>query len=248
MIDGVLLAVQFMTRLPINKELEFSRKNLKATIAFFPIIGLLIGLIAGMIFKLLIPYSNLVAAGICVSAMTALSGGLHLDGLSDTLDGFFSGRDKDRTMEIMKDSRLGTFGALGLFMVILLKFAFISSIGIDGWIGIPIAMSGGRLAAAWMIWRFPSARKDGLGSLFKESRPGRELLAMSLFLIVLLVIIYPSGIAAYAAAIVTGQIVGLWSMKKINGLTGDVYGAGIEISETVSLAIFWGVMQWILYL
>lgn len=245
MTDGILLAVQFMTRIPIKKEIEFSNKNLRTAISAFPLIGMFIGLISGFIFRALTVYNDQVAAGMCILAMVALSGGLHLDGLSDTLDGFLSGREKERTMGIMKDSRIGTFGALGLILVILLKFVFLSGLGVDGWIGIPIVMAGGRLSAAWMIWRFPPARKDGLGSMFKSSKPGKSIIVISVLLIALVGISYPKGIVSLSAAIITGQFIGQWSMRKISGLTGDVYGAGIELSELTALAIFWGVNLWI---
>jgi len=181
--DGILLAIQFLTRIPVKKVIEYNNKNLRIAISAFPLIGLIIGLISGLLFRILVVYDDQVAAGVCILAMVILSGGLHLDGLSDTLDGFLSGREKERTMEIMKDSRLGTFGALGLILVILLKFVFLSVLGIDGWIGIPVAMAGGRLSAAWMIWRFPPARKEGLGSMFKVSQPDRSIILTSLLIL-----------------------------------------------------------------
>lgn len=245
MIDGVLLAVQFMTRIPIKREIEFSKKNLRTAISAFPLIGMFLGLISGLIFRAFTVYDDKVAAGMCILAMVVLSGGLHLDGLSDTLDGFLSGREKERTMEIMKDSRLGTFGALGLILVILLKFVFLSGLGVDGWIGIPLAMAGGRLSAAWMIWRFPPARKEGLGSMFKGSKPGKSIIVISVLLTAFVGILYPLGIVSLLASIISGQFIGQWSMRKISGLTGDVYGAGIELSELTALAIFWGVSLWI---
>lgn len=243
--DGILLAIQFMTRIPIKKEIEFTNKNLKSAISAFPLIGMLIGLISGLLYRLLAEHNSQIAAGVCVFAMVALSGGLHLDGLSDTMDGFLSGRDKERTMEIMKDSRLGTFGALGLILVILLKFVFLGGLGVDGWVGIPIAMAGGRLSAAWMIWRFPPARKEGLGSMFKGSKPGKSIIVISVLLTALVGIFYPQGILPLLTAVIAGQFVGRWSIRKISGLTGDVYGAGIELSELAALAIFWGVNLWI---
>lgn len=243
--DGILLAIQFLTRIPVKKVIEYNNKNLRIAISAFPLIGLIIGLISGLLFRILVVYDDQVAAGVCILAMVILSGGLHLDGLSDTLDGFLSGREKERTMEIMKDSRLGTFGALGLILVILLKFVFLSVLGIDGWIGIPVAMAGGRLSAAWMIWRFPPARKEGLGSMFKGSQPDRSIILTSLLFLILIGSLGLPGMIALTAAVISGQLVGKWSMKKINGLTGDVYGAGIELSELVVLAIFGGVNLWI---
>lgn len=245
MTDGILLAVQFMTRIPIKKEIEFSDKNIRTSISAFPLIGLLIGLISGLIFRVFAVYDDQIAACVCILAMVTLSGGLHLDGLSDTLDGFLSGREEGRIMEIMKDSRLGTFGALGLILVILSKFVFLCGLGVDGWVVIPIAMAGGRLSVAWMIWRFPTARKDGLGSMFKGSKPGKSIIVISVLLTALVGILYPQGILPLLTAVISGQFIGRWSIRKISGLTGDVYGAGIELSELAALAIFWGVNLWI---
>lgn len=243
--DGLLLALQFMTRIPVKKQLEFSEKNIKTAIAFFPLIGLVIGTAAGLAYLGLRSYSGNTAAIAALFVVVILTGGLHLDGLSDTLDGFLSNRDKERTLEIMRDSRIGSFGVIGLILVLLAKFVFMSELGLEEWIGIPVAMINSRFAASIMISRFPSARSEGLGSLFRRSRPGKAVLIALAGYSIFLLLFRPQALVAAAGAIISGYLLGGWSMKKIGGLTGDVYGAGIEISEMVSMAIYWGVIQWI---
>lgn len=243
--NGLILALQFMSTIPVKKQVDFNRENIRSAIAFFPVVGLIIGLASGAVYYLLAGSSGTVGSIAALAVSVILTGGLHLDGLSDMMDGFLANRDRDRTMEIMKDSRIGSFGTISLILVLLAKFTFITELGPSNWWMIPVSIVNGRFTAAYMISKFPSARTEGLGSLFKESQPGRLVgIVFSAYAIALL-LTKPAYLIAAAGAILCGHSIGIWSIRKINGLTGDVYGAGIELSETLSLAICWGVMQWI---
>jgi adenosylcobinamide-GDP ribazoletransferase len=245
MMDGLLLALQFMSRIPVKKQIDFNSENIRSAVACFPLVGLILGLASGGIFFVLSDSSGPIASISALLVSVVMTGGLHLDGLSDTMDGFLSNRDRDKTMEIMKDSRIGAFGTLSLILVLLTKFAVMSEISSIDWWVIPVAMINGRFAAAYMISKFPSARTEGLGSLFKEAQSVKLVGVIFAAYAIILMILKPAALLAAAAAILCGHMIGHWSVKKINGLTGDVYGAGIELSETLSLALCWGVMQWI---
>ena len=119
--DGLILALQFFTRIPIKKEVAFQGKNIGRSLFFLPIIGLAMGMLAAVPVVFLNEYSKGVSALLSVMILVILTGGLHLDGLADTFDGFLSGREKARVMEIMKDSTLGAFGAVALIFLIVSK-------------------------------------------------------------------------------------------------------------------------------
>lgn len=120
---GFILALQFFTRIPISVNIEFSHSNLKKAFFFLPIIGGLIGYIVSMPFySATIKYADFSAA-VSLILYLFLTGGLHIDGLADTADGFFSARsEKGKILEIMNDSNIGAYGALSIFMCLLLRF------------------------------------------------------------------------------------------------------------------------------
>ena len=121
-----ILMIQFFTRIPINKELDIKREDFSKGIIYFPLVGLLVGCVNGLVYfmtsKVLggwIPLIALLISNIFVT------GALHLDGLADTCDGLFSARKKEKMLEIMRDSRIGTNGAIALFVSLLLKLSLI---------------------------------------------------------------------------------------------------------------------------
>src|SRR5665648_1160775 len=151
MIEGLVLAIQFLTRIPINKRIEFNEKNIKKSLIFFAPIGLLIGLLSAIPFIFLHKYSISIASSLSLFLMVILTGGLHLDGLADTCDGFFSGREGDRIEEIMKDSRIGAFGVIGIVLILISKFAILSSLSLEMWIAIPLSLANARLVTSYLI-------------------------------------------------------------------------------------------------
>ena len=103
MIDGLILAFQFFSRIPINKEVDFNEGNIKYCIFFYPLIGGIIGVLSSLMYYILLKSNLNIASLAAVFMMIYLTGGIHIDGLSDTFDGFLSSRDRERSLEIMKD-------------------------------------------------------------------------------------------------------------------------------------------------
>lgn len=243
--DGLILALQFFTRIPVNKEVEFNGDNAGKSLFFLPFVGLAMGLVAGIPLVLLGRQSMSIASLFTLLLLTGLTGGLHLDGLSDTFDGFLSGRSKDRVMEIMKDSTLGAFGAIALILVMLSKFVLIYNLPQGGWVAIPLALANARIVAGYVITCKKSAKKQGLGVLFREARGGGFLALAAGIYSVFLIFFNFWYLIPLVGSMVIGELVSIWAYKKIDGLTGDVYGAIIELCEVASLFLFWGVMIWI---
>lgn len=244
MIKGLILSLQFFTRIPININIDFNDINIRWSIFYLPLIGALIGGLGGIVYYFLSPYSNLLGSFLTLLITIILTGGLHLDGLSDTFDGFFSNRDKEKTLEIMKDSRIGAFGVLSLVLLILFKFILILSIE-----NLPIALilsfANSRLVLSYIISYKKSARPDGLGIMFHKSNPKILMILSTVAYLAILTAFDIRYIIPLIITFLVGEYISYISYKKIDGLTGDVYGTIIEIGETISLLGFWSVMIWI---
>ena len=128
MIKGFILSLQFFTRIPINVAIDFNKENIRYSVFFLPLVGFIIGGLGGLIYYLVSPYNAMIASFITLLATIILTGGLHLDGLSDTFDGFFSNREKEKVLDIMQDSRIGAFGVLSIILLVLFKFIMILNI------------------------------------------------------------------------------------------------------------------------
>lgn len=244
MIKGFILALQFFTRIPINMVVDFNEKNIRYSVFFLPLVGLIIGSIGGLVYYLISPYNLMVASFLTLLMTIILTGGLHLDGLSDTFDGFFANRKKEETLEIMKDSRVGAFGVLSIVLIVLFKFILILNIS-----NLPLvfalSFANSRLINAWIISTKKPSRDKGLGKMFKDSNPKKlTFLSGTIYLGVLIFLDFKY-IIPLIINFLLGQYVSFVSYKKIGGLTGDVYGAIIELGEVISLLSFWGISLWI---
>lgn len=242
-----LSAVSFLTVIPAGPGGEFDAGLQSRSLAFFSLVGGLVGfalaLFAAALLRFLSPFA---AAALVVTAWTAVTGALHLDGLADTVDGFGGGRDRKRRLEIMKDSRIGTFGAAAVCIVLLLKTALITELGGGDPTGVlpfgalpsalVLAPVMGRTVMAVSIVCFPSAGKTGLGSLFKAGSRAVDAVACAMIAAALAVAfrgIWGLVLCAFVGA--SGLCAGAALKNGLGGLTGDSYGALCEGSEVLSL-------------
>lgn len=233
---SILAAFQFLTILPVKR--DFTSEQLGRSAAFFPVVGIIMGLVlAGMnwLLKLVLPPT--LVNMILVAALAIFSGFLHLDGLADTLDGIAGHRSVEKRLEIMRDSRVGGFGAAGLALFLLLEYMALNSIS-PAWVpyALILAPTLGRWAMVVSIFSYPYARLSGLGTSFKQavSRPGLAI-ATLLALITAAGLFRLAGLLIIALAWVIFTLVALYIKSKINGLTGDNYGA---INELATLTVF----------
>lgn len=245
MIDGLILSVQFLTRLPIKRSIDFNDENLSKSIFFFPIVGIIVGGIGGLFYHIFGCLNEDIGNFFALVSMIVVTGGLHLDGLSDTCDGFLSYRDKDKVLEIMKDSRIGAFGVISIVLDILLKYILISSL--EGNIPLILGLSCGnsRLVVAYLMSTKKVAKKEGIGHMFYKSNPKKYALFGGIGYLLMVLLINPFYLIPLLFSFLIGRIMTKISYKKIAGFTGDVYGATIEIGEIISLIIFLEVLKWI---
>jgi adenosylcobinamide-GDP ribazoletransferase len=231
-------ALRFLTIIPQPWLPPMSERSAVVAIPWFPAAGLLIG-------ALLLPvgwlgglfWGPLVQAALIVVAWGAITGGLHLDGLSDSFDAVMSWRPRERKLEIMKDSRIGAMGAIALVAVLLLKVVFLAGAGPIWWQAALLAPVLGRWADCYGIFWFPAAAEGGLGRSFHDQvRRPDFVFATATALIAALAIAGPRGLIAMLLVWGATQLLARWWTRDLGGLTGDTYGALCELGEVVALA------------
>jgi adenosylcobinamide-GDP ribazoletransferase len=227
-------ALQFLSRLPVPRQLESSGEQLGKAAAFFPLVGLIVGGGAALVFVLLRQVLPLSASVLCAIIFAAfVTNGFHEDGFADAFDGFGGGWTKDHTLQIMRDSRIGTYGTLALIFLIVGKLNFLSSLPqgqIWRWLIVAHA------AARWTIlplcaW-LPYARAEGQGKLVAKQVGAPEIITGTATLLASLLLL--SWSAALAALFVTGLVTllsGLYFRIRLQGVTGDCLGASNQLTE-----------------
>jgi len=238
MITSFLLALQFLTVIPLRVK-DASEQKIAGSMVFFPLIGLFLGLFLWGTNSLLsfFNFPFLALNVITVVVLIAITGGLHLDGLSDTADAFLSGKPREQMLEIMRDSRTGVMGVLSLISIILLKVALLYSISLSlKPIVLMLMCSLSRWSAVATIFFFPYARQEGKARVFIKGMNLKIFILSSVVAVFSAAAIWQiKGLAVLL--IITGfsYMLGKFSTKKIGGITGDTLGAGIEITEIITL-------------
>jgi adenosylcobinamide-GDP ribazoletransferase len=237
MIRPLLAAIQFLTVIPFPKSFTGGEKELEKCMPFFPVVGLLIGIIIAAFDHIMgFIFPPLPASVITVIAMTAISGGLHMDGLADTADGFFSARPRERVLEIMRDSRTGVMGVLAVVFVIVLKVSVLISLFPPFRPGIIVLMPlAGRCSFVVMMTALPYVRREGgLATAFGVGKSWLNLLWTSAFLLAAGWLAgHWMGLAASFSALLMAALFSVYCFRKIGGYTGDTLGAGCEITEII---------------
>jgi len=233
---SLLAAFQFLTLLPIKR--NFSAEQIGRSTVYFPLVGLAIGLIlvlANYVLGLIMPAA--VVNVLLVILLVLLSGGLHLDGTADTMDGIAGHRTPEQRLNIMRDSRIGGFGAISLILVILVEYVAINSLaGNVKPFALALAPALSRWAMVNAISAYPYARPAGLGKAFKEAVNGRQFALATLIAVVLSIVLFGwYGLAILAGCWIIINLTALYFKRQLNGLTGDTYGA---INEEATISVF----------
>jgi adenosylcobinamide-GDP ribazoletransferase len=232
----IALSWSFLTVLPAPR-VEANARALAASIAFFPLVGLALGAMlggVGIALDLLLPPGPTAVLLLAISAV--LTGGLHLDALMDTADGVFGGRTVERRLEIMRDSRVGSFGAIAGALALLGQYSCLTQLGGAGrLVALAVALAMSRWGMALAIALFPSARSAGLGAAFHAAR-GRWPLVIATAIVVGVALATPAlGLASGIATVLVVTLGGRFLTGRLGGLTGDTYGALAVVSETLVL-------------
>lgn len=243
--SAVALAWQFLTVVPWPAAGAPDGRAFRWAPALFPVVGAAIGLAAAAVelaARSVLPEPIGVVFAIAVAVL--LSGGLHLDGLADTCDGVFCLASPDRRLEIMRDSRIGSFGAIAIALDLLLRYAVLGALPPSARsAGLVLAPAAGRWTMVTAMWGFPYARPEGTGRCFKEHLRWPALALATIATLAMAMAVTP-GTASIALLVALGAALGAASLirRRLPGLSGDCYGAINEVAEVtcmMALAALW---------
>jgi adenosylcobinamide-GDP ribazoletransferase len=247
------LAIRFLTIIPVisfppsnntNQNEEALAENLANSMAFFPLVGMLMGVLLVLLRRLFyyLPVSSLVGDTLVLIFWIWLSGGLHLDGFADSVDGFLGGHNKEEILKIMKDSSTGAKGVVALVSLLLLKFVLL--------VEMPLFLKDTALFFTPTIGRCsmviaaflgkPARLKNSMGKLFMDYVSWREVIFASLTMVVI-------GIPLFRLYLIPLVIIDVvivllilkYSQKRIGGISGDILGAINEIVEVFCLLVIY---------
>lgn len=245
-IGHFFVGIMFLTRLPVPSGLRHVEGRLARSARYFPVVGVLIGLITAMVFYVtrgMLYLPPTIAAGITIATGLLLTGALHEDGLADCCDGLGGGANREHALEIMRDSRIGTFGASALFISIGLRWAALSSFEAnEGLIALIVCHTVSRAMIPPVLVSSHYARTRGLASSVADGVSGWEAgFAVLLAFAVAMIAGAVPGIAAFAAAIIAGGLVLSLLIARLGGYTGDGLGAIQQVAEIAILIVLTGV-------
>lgn len=241
-------AMQFLTRIPLATRTLFDNKDYANSLAWYPVIGLILG---GLVWL-----SGLALAGLSSTSLTAalvlavwvlLTGALHLDGVADCADAWIGGfGDREKTFQILKDPRSGPIAVVVLALVLLVKWAALEMLlGSEHWWLIWLIPLLARGAMPYIFWRLDYVSSSGLGSAFVEGFSRQRILISLLFVVVIAVLSLTAQLEILVLFVVVSLLIYLWwkraSYQKLGGFNGDCAGALVEFLELgllLGLAIY----------
>ncbi len=246
-----LLALGFFTRIPVPSVIDFQETDLNHTVKYFPLVGLLVGLIGVVAFYIAMQvFTHHIAVLISMAATIFVTGAFHEDGLADSADGLGGGWGREQVLTIMQDSRLGTYGAIALFMVLMAKYQLLTAMHAETVMAVLIcAHALSRLSAVWLMATLPYAKIDT--HISAKSKPlatqvsrGDLWLAsvFGLLPVLVLLILLQNSLDNWRATLslvllLSGAVGAGWCWwrlllkRKLGGYTGDTLGAIQQVSE-----------------
>jgi len=232
-VNAFFAALQFLTLFPRPGWMQHSTSEVGRSAIFFPVVGLILGLILVLVNFLLLPFASAgLLSVILVTLLAFMTRGLHLDGVGDTFDGLGAGGDRDHILSIMDDSHTGVFGLIAIVLVLFFKIHALESIDVDRWRALLVAPILGRWAMVLLAYRSQAA-KPGLGSNLIEHLQTKHFLLATLVTLLLVAAIWRrNGIVMMAWVAVFTIASKNYFYHRIGGVTGDTFGAVGELSET----------------
>jgi adenosylcobinamide-GDP ribazoletransferase len=259
-ISLLLTAIQFLTRLPIPAQAQFELSWLAQSLRYFPLVGAGIGAVGvGVEWLASRWFAPTVAVALMLSAVLLLTGALHEDGWADVCDGFGGGATRERVLAIMRDSRVGAYGAIGVGMLLLLKWAGLTALPTQV---LPFTWVAAQMSSRWyaigLVWRLSYARadEDSKSKPFADGLSTSEWLLSALLGCLALVpvallsdrsVLLPltgAFLVALIIAAIVAVIAGLYFKRRIGGYTGDCLGATQQLTELGFLLTVLGSMRY----
>ena len=235
-----LAALSFLTVIPLPRRREVSPEQVGRSIGYFPVVGIIIGLIlAGLYWLLRLVLPSAVVSGLLLVCLVVLTGGLHLDGFVDTCDGIAGHKTPEARWQVMRDSRAGAFGIVGVCCLLIVKYVSLNSVP-DSLMMMTLVLMPvvSRWAMVYAVFAYPYARPSGLGKVFKQAASRRRLAIATL---VALAVAIPwfrlAGLVIMLGVWAIVVAMAAYLKGKFSGLTGDTYGAINEVAEVSVLIL-----------
>jgi len=227
-------AIRFFTRLPVPGWVGHSPEALNHSARYFPLVGLLVGLLGALVFAVAtLALPKTLAVLLAMAITIYVTGAFHEDGWADMVDGFGGGWTRERTLEIMKDSRIGSFGAIALVLMLLGKF--VALIELEALLVAPALIAGhafSRLCSTTLLHFLDYAREEGKAKPLATRISGGELLLATLFGSAALLLLPPAAAAAgVALALGATAVLAMKIHRRLGGYTGDCLGATQQLAE-----------------
>ncbi|MDR2507127.1 MAG: adenosylcobinamide-GDP ribazoletransferase [Candidatus Accumulibacter sp.] len=238
-LDILVAAIRFFTRLPVPGPWGYDSAPLERAIRYYPAVGIIVGTIGAAVFFLVSAFwTKPVAVLATIAAIAYITGAIHEDGWTDTVDGFGGGWTKDRILEIMRDSRVGSFGVCALTILLLGRFLALCEMD-TRLIPVPAALIAGhafsRLCATFVLGALDYARPDGKAQPFSNALDRREKIFILLSVAWFLLLFIP--FRELLCGITLGAVSAWWLarmfQRQIGGYTGDCIGAVQQLSEVM---------------
>ncbi len=230
-----LSAVQFLTRVPLSS-LPYDAGSLSRSAKFFPVVGLLLGsLAAGWMLLLEAHLPRLVAAVLTIGLLVTITGCFHEDGLADAADGFGGGHTRVKVLTIMKDSRIGSYGAMALGLSLMARVSLLAALSAHEAVRYLIAA---HVLCRWttlpLSFFLPSASEGGQGARVAGMTTRGSLIVGTIFsFAIALLLLRMRGMAAIASAVLLTLATGFYYKRRIGGVTGDCFGATNQLTESL---------------
>ncbi|MBI5236270.1 MAG: adenosylcobinamide-GDP ribazoletransferase [Deltaproteobacteria bacterium] len=236
----LILAIQFLTIVPIKKGLAPDKGDLARSMAFFPVVGAMQGgILAAIDYGLSGILPQTVVSAILLAALALINNGLHLDGFADTVDGLAGGNTPDERLRIMRDSSVGALAVVALILLILIKFLSINEMnGSSRTAVIFIFPVIGKWCMVLLSCLAPPAREDGLGASFTANSYSTFVVATGLTVAASWLLLGLGSLAVIGVMAVWTYLIAIFFKRKLGGITGDVFGFHSELSEGLTLIFF----------
>ena len=236
-----LIALQFLTRLPIRTQGEWDEKKIAKSVLYYPLVGGMIGALLWFSGNILSDFSPMLVAAVLLLLWVLISGGLHLDGLADSADAWAGGYgDKQRSLDIMKDPAAGPFAVVVLVLLLLLKFSALSVLVENKqFYLLMMAPVFGRLSVVVLFLTTTYVRENGLGdAMAKYLNRRHSYVVMALTTVCCLWLFsITTTMLVIASAFISLYALRYLMMQRLGGMTGDTIGASLEITETISIFV-----------
>lgn len=231
-------ALGLLTRFPVHVDVATAKNRGAEIVWAFPLVGALVGGLGGLLTLVLVTLGTgtSFAATLGIALMVLLTGAMHEDGLADTADGLAPLTTRGRRLEIMRDSRIGSFGTIALVLALLARLTGLAAF--DGYMLVLVPMAAGAMSRSAMVWvgfRLPQARSDGMS--VRMGRPSRAvmILALGIGLFFCLLTTGIFGLVVSAVALAAVYPVARIALRLIGGQTGDILGAAQQCAEIAIL-------------